>query len=112
MTDEDASGLIAARRLDLFDEYHRDHDNHSGGRDTLLARTTTIASYPTAAATFYALLPLVLTGAEVEGGPGTVTPAIAAAAFLAWNLGSAVPPSGTQVVATFVGNRWAFRYDG
>ena len=32
--------------------------------------------------------------------------------FFALNLGTAIPPQGTPIVATFVGNRWVFRYDG
>jgi hypothetical protein len=76
----------------------------------LAAVTTTLGSYPTSATSFFTCNPLIILGQEVEGGAGVV--AAGAAMFFALNLGSAIPPQGTQVLATFVGNRWVFRYDG
>ena len=80
------------------------------GAPSLLARTATLRTYPTAAQSYYACQSLTLLGTEIEGGGGTITSATSA--FFALNLGSTVPPSGTQIVTTFVGNRWVFRYDG
>ena len=80
-----------------------------GENPSCLALTTTKASYPTDAHVFFAVRRLDLLGDEVEGGPGNVlaSPDL----FYALNIGSTIPPSGTQVLVTFVGNRWVFRYD-
>ncbi|WP_435005153.1 hypothetical protein P12x_003047 [Tundrisphaera lichenicola] len=51
-----------------------------------------------------------LTGDESEGSPGVLDDA--GFHFFAINLGSAVPPIGTDVLCTFVSYRWVFRYDG
>lgn len=80
------------------------------GAPCVLAQTVVVNSYPTTAACYYGCQPQRILGAEVEGGAATLTPD--GGAFYALNLGSAVPPAGTMVVATFVGNRWVFRYDG
>jgi hypothetical protein len=82
---------------------------YASGAPAMLALTTTLSTYPTAAQSYFACLPLTLLGTEVEGGPGTVTPG--SATFFALNIGSTIPPAGTQVFTTFVGNRWVFRYD-
>jgi hypothetical protein len=82
----------------------------SPGMPCLLAQTTTISSYPSSAQNFYACTPLSVLGAEDEGGQGTITPG--SSTFLALNLGTAVPPAGSKVLATFVDNRWVFRFDG
>jgi hypothetical protein len=50
-----------------------------------------------------------VTGAETEGGPGTLTDA--GYSFVALNLGSATPATSTAVICTFVDWRWVFRYD-
>ncbi len=80
------------------------------GASSLLVRTTALRTYPTAAQSYFACQPLTLLGVEIEGGGGVMTPANST--FFALNLGSTVPPVGTQLVVTFVGNRWVFRYDG
>ena len=76
----------------------------------VLAQTTTLSSYPTLPQSFYACVPVALLGSEVEGGPATFAPG--PEVFYALNVGSAVPLSGSLVLAVFVGNRWIFRYDG
>jgi hypothetical protein len=73
--------------------------------------TTTFASYPVAAGNFYACNPEILTGSEAEGAVPTFT-ADTATVVYAFNLGSAIPPSGTKLVIHAVGGRWCFRYDG
>ena len=72
--------------------------------------TTTIKSYPTSAQRFYGCVPQTLLGVEVEGGPGSFTQE--PSTFFALNLGTSIPPPGTNVLATFVESRWVFRYDG
>lgn len=99
------------RRLDdLEAALARLNTTDQGGGAAMLARTTTIASYPTVAQACYAVQPLLLTGPEREGGPVTLT--ALAQGFFALNLGSTVPVTGTVVVLTHVGNRWVFRHDG
>lgn len=79
------------------------------GSPALLATTTTIQTYPTAVQSFFACQPVTVLGTEAEGSPGVVSPGTST--FFALNIGSAIPPSGTQVVVCFVGSRWVFRYD-
>ena len=74
----------------------------------LVARTTKINAYPTLARSHYACDPVAVLGVETEGGAADLV--ALAAPFLAINLGGAVPPEGTDVVAAFIGDRWVFRY--
>jgi hypothetical protein len=80
------------------------------GAPCLIAQTVAVRSYPTTAASYFGCKPQTILGAEVEGGAATITPD--GGVFYALNLGSAIPPAGTMILVTFVGNRWAFRYDG
>jgi hypothetical protein len=73
--------------------------------------TTTVTTYPTSAAEFYACFPELLTGSETEGAVPTFTPDTATTLY-ALNVGTAIPPSGTKLVIHGVGGRWVFRYDG
>ncbi len=79
------------------------------GTPCLVAQTTKVSTYPTAAQSFFACSPVAVFGAEVEGAQATLT--ALAPIFYALNLGSAIPPMGSDVIASFVGNRWVFRYD-
>lgn len=81
------------------------------GSIALLVTTTTIITYPTAAASFYASNPTEIDGSEVEGGAASYT-ADATQVVYALNVGTQIPPAGTRVVAHAVGGRWVFRYDG
>jgi hypothetical protein len=105
---DDAKRLILCERA-LADEVNRQESDPPIGAPSLLACTKVLTSYPTTAQCFFACEPLTLLGPEVEGGSGVVS--TLDATFLALNLGSAIPPIGTQVVSIFVGNRWVFRYD-
>jgi hypothetical protein len=81
------------------------------GSAALCAITTTVSSYPTSAAVGYAMNPQILGGTEAEGA----TPSFSAdtsTVVYAFNLGSAIPPSGTMIVIHAVGGRWVFRFDG
>ena len=109
MNDATLAARLAAHEATLAAEVKRDYPQPPLGSPTLLALTTTIQTYPTSAQSYFACRPLILLGNEIEGGPGSVTPGNAT--FFALNLGSTIPPSGTQVLVTFVGNRWVFRYD-
>ena len=81
------------------------------GSTALLVTTTTVSTYPSTAATFYASNPTEIDGSEVEGGAASYT-ADASQVLYALNVGTQVPPVGTRVVAHAVGGRWVFRYDG
>ena len=59
--------------------------------------TTTVTTYPTSAAEFYACNPELLTGSETEGATPTFT-ADTATVVYALNLGTAIPPNGTKLV--------------
>lgn len=93
----------------INDDLSRQDVDPAIGAPSLVAKTTTLSAYPTSAKCFFACVPQVLLGAEVEGGAGSLTPGDST--FFALNLGGTAPPVGTQILATFVGNRWVFRYD-
>ena len=59
---------------------------------------------------FFYCLPIQVTGEETEGGPGSL--AEESGGVYALNLGTVIPPSGTQIVVVWVESRWVFRYDG
>ena len=100
---------LRAEAQDQEDELTREGFAEPHGAPTFVGTTTTITTYPTAAQAFYALtVQRSVTGAETEGGPGTLTSA--GATVLALNVGGTVPPPGTNVIATFVPYRWVFRY--
>ena len=99
--------LLQSDRLDAAGRRDRDF---APGTPSLVARTTTIKTYPAGAQQFYACIPMTVLGPEVEGGAGTLNPGTST--FLALNLGSAIPPTGTAILATYADNRWVFRYDG
>jgi hypothetical protein len=109
MLETDDAKRLRMRETTLADDLGRLDSAPPIGAPSLLASTTTLRTYPTTAQCFFACQPLTLLGAEVEGGPGALT--VGTDTFLALNLGSSVPPVGTQILATFVGNRWVFRYD-
>ena len=80
------------------------------GSAAMCVITTTVTTYPTVAAEFYACHPELLTGAETEGAAAVFT-ADGATVIYAVNLGTAVPPSGTKICIHAAGGRWVFRYD-
>ncbi len=106
--DDDAKRALL-RDAALADDLRRRDSDPALAAPSLLARTTTLASYPSTPQCYFACTPLTLLGVEVEGGPGALT--AGTQTFFALNLGSTVPPNGTQLLVTFVGNRWVFRYD-
>jgi hypothetical protein len=77
----------------------------------MLAQTTTVKTYPTTAAAFYAVVPCDIDGGESEGASATYVPRTGSVAY-ALNLGTQIPVSGTMLVCHAVGGRWCFRYDG
>jgi hypothetical protein len=81
------------------------------GAPALFGTTTTVAAYPAVASAFYAVVPSDIDGTEAEGVSATYVGQSGALVY-AWNAGTAIPPSGTPLVAHAVGGRWVFRYDG
>jgi hypothetical protein len=51
-------------------------------------------------------------GEEVEGGAASFLTETVKGNRFAFNVGTAIPPVGTQVVVHGVGGRYVFRYDG
>ena len=85
-----------------------DGDSPSGTA-TILGQTFTETTYPVSASRVYAIHPASPGGDEEENAVGSVT--AGTGTIYAANLGSAVPPSGSNVVCFAIGSRWAFRYD-
>jgi hypothetical protein len=81
------------------------------GSSAILVTTTTVTTYPVAAGAFYAANPTEIDGAESEGTAATYTPDTTTVLYVL-NVGTQIPPAGTQVVAHLVGGRNVFRYDG
>jgi hypothetical protein len=77
----------------------------------LVAQTTTVATYPTTAAVFYACNPVQITGSEAEGATPNLQTDTSTVLY-ALNLGGQIPPIGTFLVMHAAGGRWSFRYDG
>lgn len=82
----------------------------AAGAACVAAQTKTVSVYPTSAAAYYACQTIAVTGTETEGGSGTTT--ADGDTLYAYNLGSAIPASGTKVLLTRVAWRWVFRHDG
>lgn len=85
-------------------------DSAPGGSRSLLCKTTTVSSYPTAAQAFYAVFNVEADGDESEGSSATLT--AGTDAFYAWNCGSAIPPSGTCVIVHSVAGKMVFEFNG
>jgi hypothetical protein len=101
---------LRVREAAVREDVVRFSSDQAWGSPSLVARTVSVESYPTTAACYYACNPICVLGTEVVGGPAVLT--TVAGTFFALNLGSTIPPTGTDILVTFVGNRWAFRYDG
>ena len=106
---KDEAKLLRIRESVLLDEFKSGRPDVVGGSTSLLARTKTLNSYPTIAQCYFACEPLAVLGTEVESGPGVISGN--STTFFALNLGSTTPPVGAQILVTYVGNRWVFRYD-
>jgi hypothetical protein len=109
-SEQDDAKRLRIRDATLADVLNGTGRDPSFGMPCLVAQTKTLSSYPVSAQRFFACSPLTVLGLEVEGGEGTITPGTST--LFALNLGSAVPPVGANILATFIENRWVFRYDG
>src|SRR5262249_62097509 len=72
MIDPDDAKRLLLREAALAEDVRRRDSDPPIGAPSLLARTTTLSSYPTAAQGFYACQPLTLLGDEVEGRAGVI----------------------------------------
>jgi hypothetical protein len=81
------------------------------GTTSVLVATTTVASYPTTAASYYGCIPQAVSGTESEGNTATYV-AESSSVIYVYNTGGAVPTPNTLVLAHLVGGRWVMRYDG
>lgn len=81
----------------------------TSGRVSLLARTRSVGSYPSAALKVYSCEILHVMGAETEGATPTKYPT--GVYIFAANLGTAVPAQGTEVLLTYQPHTWTFQHD-
>lgn len=101
---------VILRDTYLADELVRQDSEPLLALSGLLVLTKSLGSYPSAPRSYYACQPLSVLGAETEGGTATLV--MKDCTLFALNLGNAVPPIGTTLIATNVRNRWCFRWDG
>lgn len=82
-----------------------------GGRIALFVVVTTkVTTYPTVAQSFYAAFPVTIGGTEGEGSAFTKTPDTTP--IYVANIGTAIPPVGTYLVANPVDGRAVVAYYG
>jgi hypothetical protein len=99
-------GYRATDVLDL-EEHDRAYPDPKGSASFLC----TVASGGSGAAQRYYLVSRIdLLGVEADGAAGDLRPT--QDSFLAFNVGTAVPPVGTQMIVCSVDSRWVFQYDG
>jgi hypothetical protein len=103
--------ILRERQLAANSALDRSGGQNPYGSAAACVITTTVTTYPTSAAEFYACNPELLTGTETEGTAVTFT-ADTATVLYAVNVGTAIPPNGTKLVIHSAGGRWVFRYDG
>lgn len=104
--------VLRDRHESIEDQIDRSRVNPPDAGRALLCQTTTKTTYPTTAGVFYAVLEVEASGTELEGATPSFTADATANIFYASNLGTAIPPSGTNFICRYVGGKWAFRYDG
>lgn len=99
------------RRLDDLDDAMAKEPPSESGGGSLVVQTATRTTYPTVAGSYYWCTVMTLSGTPTEGGAGTLT--ATSRHVYARNLGTAVPPVGTTLLAHPVSvGRWAIRFDG
>jgi hypothetical protein len=104
----DEGQLLRSRARDALDQLDNRPQDTGGSPGSLLCVTATQTTYPTSAGVFYYVIPVALLGTQAEGSPGVTT--ADPSGFYALNLGTTIPPVGTQVLVTRVPNRWVFPY--
>ncbi len=102
--------VLRERHEDLSDTVDRIPPSGPDGALGMLVTTTTVSTYPTTAGSYFAVNPTTAGGTEAEGQAATYSPDTQRT-FYAFNAGATVPPNGSHVIASAVGNRWIFRWD-
>lgn len=107
MSLDDDARIMRERLADLEAELARLAESPDQSA-AILGQTYTRVTYPTAAQRFYDLYLVEIGGTEVEGA----TPTLSATSlpFQALNLGTVIPPSGTNVICVQARGYWVFRY--
>jgi hypothetical protein len=103
--------VMRERQLDMSAALDATGDLDTYAQPALVIQTTTVSTYPAAAAEYYACNPVQLSGPETEGATPTFTVDTSTTLF-ALNLGTQIPPNGTYLVIHGGSGRWSFRYDG
>jgi hypothetical protein len=98
------------RHAELVDAIDRATTPQGDCSPAQLLTLVAVTAYPTVAGVFYGGNPTDVGSPEVEGGAATY--ATGPSTVYAINLGTAIPPVGTRVVAHLVGGRMCFRWDG
>jgi hypothetical protein len=99
---------LLRRQDEADDDATRSPGSDDPGAVSFVGKTVAVGTYPTTAGRYFAVTPQDVTGAETEGGAGTVTGL--SGTVLALHLGSTIPPAGTAVVVTRVDYRFVFAY--
>jgi hypothetical protein len=98
------------RQYDIVIEVERLPEEPGGGGSSYLLRTFAEGTYPTTAARVYACHPVAVDCTDEEAAAATLT--AGSGVIHALNVGTTIPPAGTDVIACGVGGRVVFRYDG
>lgn len=102
--------IVRSRQLGLGDDLDSGYAPVVDCAPSILVQTTTVSAYPTVAGAYYACHPVEVDGTPVEGGAASYA-ADTSSPLYAANLGSAIPPAGTRMIAHQVGGRWVFAWD-
>jgi hypothetical protein len=99
------------RRQDLARKVAQQQPAASSAGNYLIVRTFAKAAYPTAAKAVYACRVVDVSFAEQEGVSVVVTPRTETELFVG-NVGTKVPPNGTEHRAYQHNGRWIMEYNG
>jgi hypothetical protein len=103
MTAESEFRRLRRREAALRDDLDRAPDPPRGGA-TVLAQVFNAGLMPSSVPGYFAFHPVTASGAEAEGGTGTLSPASGQGVVLV--IGPKVPAVGDVLVARLVGGRW------
>lgn len=101
--------VMRSRQSDSSDALDRSAQQQPYGNAAMCVITTTVATYPTAAGSYFACNPTLLSAAEIEGNPATFTDDTSTVVY-AMNLGANIPAPGTRIIIHGGSNRWTFRF--
>lgn len=110
MSLEDEARTLRSRVAELADALDRLDSESSDGNPAMLVQTVAVGTYPTAANKFFAAHPVDPGGPEGEGN--TISATVGGGIVYLANLGSAVPPAGTKLLARSINGRWVGVYNG